>query len=295
MEVNDEFEQQNNLSAIDLADEALGNLDNSDIFSTGKVRLQMAQEKAKLSGQPVVKHRNGKVDLGNVLDDPSSREFVCPYCSLSFAYKHVLERHVAQIHEKHLLPTLQCPKCTYTTVRKDQMRAHFSVVHEDFKPFNCSECSFRAPKAFRVTAHIQKNHGGDGAVIHDTNLKPKTVSPPPPSENTDQMLENLENQDLMNSDNENQTELRSDNTDMSSFDEKIISEERYFHCPHCDYKADDQLLMGDHVVINHVKEHISRNAKPPKLHECNLCQKKVPSLNLLQSHVRAEHPDVVVL
>ena len=34
------------------------------------------------------------------------------------------------------------------------MRAHFSVVHEDFKPFNCSECGFRAPKAFRVTVNI---------------------------------------------------------------------------------------------------------------------------------------------
>ena len=95
-----------------------------------------------------------KVDLGNVLDDPSTREFVCSYCSYSFAYKHVLERHVAQIHEKHLLTSLQCPKCTYSTVRKDQMRAHFSVVHEDFKPFNCSECGFRAPKAFRVTVNI---------------------------------------------------------------------------------------------------------------------------------------------
>ena len=49
-----------NISAIDLADEALGNLDNNDIFCTGKVRLQMAQEKAKLNGQPVIKHRNGK-------------------------------------------------------------------------------------------------------------------------------------------------------------------------------------------------------------------------------------------
>ena len=59
--------------------------------------------------------------------------------------------HVRQIHEKHLLCTYQCPKCTYSTVRKDQMRSHFSVVHEDFKPFYCSECNFRAPKAFRVT------------------------------------------------------------------------------------------------------------------------------------------------
>ena len=59
---NEEVEQftMGNISAIDLADEALGNLDNNDIFCTGKVRLQMAQEKAKLNGQPVIKHRNGK-------------------------------------------------------------------------------------------------------------------------------------------------------------------------------------------------------------------------------------------
>ena len=120
--------------------------------------MKMAMEKSKLSGQPVIRHRNGKVDLGAVLDDPATREHVCPYCSYSFAYKHVLERkktvffyphhrnllqslissifvgHVRQIHEKHLLCTYQCPKCTYSTVRKDQMRSHFSVVHEDYKP-----------------------------------------------------------------------------------------------------------------------------------------------------------------
>ena len=77
---------------------------------------------------------------------------------------------------------------------------------------------------------------------------------------------------------------------------KLISDECYFfHCPYCDFKADDQLLMGDHVVINHVKEHISRNAKPPETHDCSLCHKKVASLNLLQDHVRSEHPDVVVI
>ena len=78
---------------------------------------------------------------------------------------------------------------------------------------------------------------------------------------------------------------------------KLISDECYFfHCPHCeDLKADDQLLMGDHVIINHVKEHISRNAKPLETHECSLCHKNGASLNFLQDHVRSEHPDVVVI
>lgn len=157
MEEEDPLADSNGgLTAISLADEALGSMKDSELFCTGKVRFKMAQEKSKLSGLPVVKHKNGKVDLGAVLDDPSAREFVCPYCSYSFAYKHVLERHISQIHEKHLLPTLQCPKCTYTTVRKDQMRSHFSVVHEDFKPYFCSECNFRAPKAFRVNVRSYK-------------------------------------------------------------------------------------------------------------------------------------------
>ena len=129
---------------------------------------------------------------------------------------------------------------------------------------------------------------------------------------------NPQNQDWMHSDEydnsqsqsqifryhelEEQTELRSGDGQVDSlldFDEKnnkLISDECYFfHCPYCDFKADDQLLMGDHVVINHVKEHISRNAKPPETHDCSLCHKKAASLNLLQDHVRSEHPDVVVI
>ena len=78
---NEEVEQftMGNISAIDLADEALGNLDNNDIFCTGKVRLQMAQEKAKLNGQPVVKHRNGKGQAHHMF----SR-----FLNLRFFFKH---------------------------------------------------------------------------------------------------------------------------------------------------------------------------------------------------------------
>ena len=56
-EIVDPLAMGNSLSAISLADEALGNMDNQDLFCTGKVRLQMAMEKAKFSGQPVIKHR----------------------------------------------------------------------------------------------------------------------------------------------------------------------------------------------------------------------------------------------
>ena len=41
---------------------------------------------------------------------------------------------------------------------------------------------------------------------------------------------------------------------MLDFDEKnnkLISDECYFfHCPYCDFKADDQLFISDHVLKN---------------------------------------------
>lgn len=286
-------------TALSLADEALGDLsDPNDLFCTGKVRMKMATEKCRITGQSIIKHRNGKVDLGAVLDDPRSREHVCPYCSYSFAYKHVLERHVRQIHEKHLLCTYQCPKCTYSTVRKDQMRSHYSVVHEDFKPFYCSECAFRAPKAFRVTSHIEKNHGGKGTVIHDTNLRPRPVSPPPPEvllrakeESFVQKAATIgidalpedENQQVklnlpeiapktnklriaMPKTNKKRTNSLIEKSKERTINHEVTSEAEeeehfFFHCPYCDFKSDIQIIIGDHVVLNHVELHIARNAK----------------------------------
>ena len=43
-----------------------------------------------------------------------------------------MERHIKRIHEKHLMTKFKCPKCSYTTVWKDQMREHFSVIHQVF-------------------------------------------------------------------------------------------------------------------------------------------------------------------
>lgn len=306
---------------------------SADMFCTGKVRLQAARERARVLGQPIVKHRNGKVDLGALLDDPNSREFVCPYCSFSFAYKHVLERHVMQIHEKHKLETFQCPKCPYSTVRKDQMRSHFSVVHEDYKPYSCSECNFRAPKGFRVTSHIEKSHGGIGAVIHNADLKPKSVSPPPP-EVLKAALEAAQFKrgptlwgtssnpvPIMNMPD---MPLPQDNNSDSNEDDDA------FVCPHCDFTAGTQIDMGEHVMTNHRVEQVAKEkglvklediaaaqatlpletaggsvitanqrvmvvtkAKNP-LHQCSLCLRQYQTPIRLKMHVRKEHPDVII-
>ena len=81
---------------------------------------------------PVIRHRNGKIDMSVVLDDGVSKRNVCRYCHHTFSYPHVMERHIKRIHEKHLMTKFKCPKCSYTTVWKDQMREHFSVIHQVF-------------------------------------------------------------------------------------------------------------------------------------------------------------------
>ena len=136
------------------------------------------------------------VDFSGVDDDPNLRIFICPYCAHSFAYKHVLERHVKQIHEKH-----------------------FSVVHEDFKPFYCSECNFRALKAFRVKTHIQKNHGGLGTAIHEASLKPRSVRHIP------KILNRFRHQ------------VQEEATKVP------------FYCPYCDFKSESQIEIGDHSTM----------------------------------------------
>ena len=289
-------------SAIERFDETLGDLNRDERASSVKVRNDITSETTEVRDQPF---------FTNGVDDPDSREHVCPYCTYSFTYKQALKRHIAQIHEKHLSKTLQCPKCTYTSVRKDQMRSHYSVVHEDFKPFNCSECNFRAPKAFRVTTHIQKNHGGVGAVIHNTQLKPRPVSPPSEQVAQDlasddhQTINRLQVQILPKSGSETNTlsPKISDKRVPAILKPAILKRPKHqieedivpFCCPYCDFSSDAQVDMGDHVVLNHMNEHISRNAQAPDPKDCSLCHKKFATTEQLKNHVQAKHPDVLVI
>ena len=61
----------------------------------------------------------------------------------------------------------------------------------------------------------------------------------------------------------------------------------FFYCPytHCYFNSDSQIKTGDHVMLNHIDEHIERNAQPPDLIECNLCFEQVPSEKTLKQHI----------
>ena len=38
------------------------------------------------------------------------------------------------------------------------MQNHIGVVHEDYKPFMCSVCEYRALKAAKLRVHIAEEH-----------------------------------------------------------------------------------------------------------------------------------------
>ena len=157
-----------------------------------------------------------------------------------------------------------------------------------------------------LQSHIEKNHGGIGTVIHDTNLRPRPVSPPDPElliQGQREMAEqNIEDEDLdlgrpatigidalpdrdqsqlqinfpelapktnklhnsskiatpfMHQSEEEEEDLENFVTAESDCEE----EEFTFHCPFCEFNSDNQIIIADHVILNHVKEQTTRNAK----------------------------------
>ena len=127
-------------------------------------------------------------------------------------------------------------------------------------------------------AHIRKNHGGVGSVMHDKSLKPRSVSPPCQQliaeaekelvEDNPQASSRLGIQALPHSGGEPVTEAVKHYRRIPA----ILNRKRYnegqdlkdsvpFYCPHCNFSSDLQLVIGDHVVIEHMNEHIKRNAQ----------------------------------
>ena len=184
----------------------------------------------------------------------------------------------------------------------------FEKLLSDFKPFYCSECNFRAPKAFRVQTHIQKNHGGSGAVIHDASLKPRSVSPPAQNSTEGSITEDQASEDSLDMPSGSTRRTYSQKTirhiprilNRSRHQEAEEEEDTHapvvpFYCPYCDFASYSQMKIGDHVVDNHVDENIERNAQAPDIIECNLCFAQVTNGKMLEQHVRSEHPDVLVV
>ena len=161
-----------------------------------------------------------------------------------------------------------------------------------------------------LQSHIEKNHDGIGSVIHDTNLRPRPVSPPDPElliQAKKEMAEqNIEDEDsdlgrpatigidalpdrdqsqvqinfpelapktnklhisskiatpfmLQSEEDEDLENLITAESD--SEEEEEEEEEFTFHCPFCEFNSDNQIMIGDHVILNHVKEQATRNAK----------------------------------
>ena len=84
------------------------------------------------------------------------------------------------INQKSLLILIGCAiihiNFSYIIVRRYSSCLFY---FQNFKPFFCTECSFRAPKPCRVNSHINRCHGGLGSCAFDSEMRPRSVSPTP--------------------------------------------------------------------------------------------------------------------
>ena len=79
------------------------------------------------------------------------KPFMCEICQTSFSTKYVVERHIAQVHEKKKFLCPHCPKKFF------DLNYHIKFVHE-VKPYPCHLCSITFIKKSGLENHISAVH-----------------------------------------------------------------------------------------------------------------------------------------
>ena len=110
-------------------------------------------------------------------EESGKRPLTCPHCSsFSCTRPSQLKRHVQQIHQKHLLTTLQCPKCTYTTFSQQHLLRHQKNLHPQDRGgeevFQCRLCSFSCTNLDNLRKHILKTKKHPKAMVYNCHLCP---------------------------------------------------------------------------------------------------------------------------
>ena len=102
------------------------------------------------------------------------KPLTCPHCAFSCSRPSQLKRHVQQIHQKHLLTTLQCPQCTYSTFSQQHLLRHRKKLHpgdqDQEEVFHCRLCSFSCSNLDNLRKHILKTKKHPQAKVYNCHL-----------------------------------------------------------------------------------------------------------------------------
>jgi DNA-directed RNA polymerase subunit RPC12/RpoP len=101
--------------------------------------------------------------------DPVSA--LCHDCGKTMNSTYALRRHRLIVHGCADATSddkiLSCPYCDRKDLMPSTLKAHILARHEDYRPFKCPECSYRANAIFTLKTHFR--------MIHKRNIERRFV------------------------------------------------------------------------------------------------------------------------
>ncbi|CAL1300057.1 unnamed protein product [Larinioides sclopetarius] len=196
-----------------------------------------------------------------------SQHFICPTCSKSFAWKKSLALHM-KIHNSEKLFT--CEICKKSFGRNHDLKRHMethdnktTAKKDDLK---CNICVTTFGRNDSLKRHMK---------VHAIKIDNQTIAPNDHSKQ-DSEIQSTEN------------ELKCNVCDKAfgrnyhlKRHMKIHEEENDFKCPLC-----DQIFQRKHCFAMHMQKH--QEIK----YDCQKCDRSFLSLQNLNRHVRATHPEI---
>ena len=98
----------------------------------------------------------------HVITMHSGRQFVCPQCQRSYAYKNGLNEHVKKMHNK--VYRYQCETCDRGFTVRSRYYDHV-VAHTGVKRYTCSICKMKFTNKYTLKAHVLRLHPNETAHI----------------------------------------------------------------------------------------------------------------------------------
>ena len=116
---------------------------------------------------------------GAFIEEEEASQFQCEVCSASFISEISLQRHVKFSHSEEVEKCgektidkegniakstlkgerLDCPKCSKTFTKRNNLRAHMKAIHEGIK-LTCPKCEKSFTQGYNLRCHMKAIHDG---------------------------------------------------------------------------------------------------------------------------------------
>ncbi|XP_021959676.1 gastrula zinc finger protein XlCGF8.2DB-like [Folsomia candida] len=102
----------------------------------------------------------------HILTHTTEKTYNCSTCGKSFAHRGHIKSHERTHLENSTKRVLKCHLCQQTFSRKDSLKHHVRVVHENQRNFPCTVCDMRFSYLTGLKRHMEARHGTNKERIH---------------------------------------------------------------------------------------------------------------------------------